>query len=192
MNVDKCVELLNRYIENPEDPEANYNLGLFYEDSGHTASAVSYYLRTAERTYDNLLKYECLLRSSICFNKQGCRNFTVKGLLQHAIALLPTRPEAYFLLSRFYEKENKDGSWTDSYLIASIGDRVAKFGQKSLRTWVEYPGDYGILFQKAVASWWCGLCDESRNLFNLLKDKYVMAKEYEDAVNFNLEKLYKK
>jgi tetratricopeptide (TPR) repeat protein len=188
MNVDKCNELLIRYIQDPENPESNYALGIFYEDNGHTASAVSYYLRTAERTYDTLLQYECLLRAAICFKKQGCRNYTVKGLMQNAISLDPKRPEAYFLLSKHYEHTKE---WSESYMIASIGDKLAKFGQKPLRTWVEYPfGDYGILFQKAVASWWCGLCDESRKLFVLLKDKYQMEQQYEEAVNNNLQKLY--
>ena len=188
MKVDACKNLLLQYIKNPEDAELNYSMGVFYEDNGHTASAVSYYLRTAERTNDTLLQYECLLRAAICFRKQGCRNYTVKGLMQHAVSLEPKRPEGYFLLSRHYESTKE---WSESYMIASIGDKLAKFGQKPLRTWVEYPsGDYGILFQKAVSSWWCGLCDESRNIFMTLKDKYTMEEQYEKAVENNLKKLY--
>ena len=61
-------------------------------------SAVSYYLRAAERTDEILLKYESLIRAALCFERQGSRNFTVKGLIQHAISTCPTRPEAYFYL----------------------------------------------------------------------------------------------
>lgn len=154
-------DLLISFIHNPNNSENNFLLALYYHSIGQTASALSYYLRTAERTDDKLFQYECLIKASMCFDEQGCRSSTVKGLLQHAVSILPKRPEAYYLLSRFYEKENDIKSWKDSYMIASIGEQVSDFNCKSLRTEINYPGKYGILFQKAVASWWCGLCDES-------------------------------
>lgn len=159
-------ELLIKYILNPENAENNYNLGIFYEEIGQTASALSYYLRAAERTKNEMLQYECVIRSSICFDKQGCRNFTVKGLLQHAIALQPSRPEGYYLLSKFYEKENKDGSWHDCYMISSIGNKIANLNvYPSLRSSIEYLGKYSLLFQKGLSAWWCGLNEESKNIF---------------------------
>jgi thiol-disulfide isomerase/thioredoxin len=153
---------------------------------GQTASAVSYYLRAAERTSDELIQYECLLRSALCFEKQGCRNFTVKGLLLHALSILPKRPEAYYLLSRFYEKENKDGSWQECYTIASIGNSVADLNSAPLTTDVGYSGNYVLLFQKAVSSWWCGLCKESNNIFKELLAKYDMKEEFKNSVINNL------
>lgn len=161
--------ILIEYIESPNDPNTNWNLGLYYDSIGQTASAVSFYLRAAERTQDDLLKYECLLKSALCFNKQGSRNFTVKGLMQHAISILPNRPEAYFLLSRHYERESYDGHWTDCYMMASIGEYNSKLEHKPLRTQVEYPaGNWGCMFEKAVSSWWCGLCEESKDIFTNL------------------------
>lgn len=183
-------DLLKKYIDSPKDPENNFSLALYYNDIGQTASAVSFYLRTAELTNDTLLRYECLIRASMCFDEQGCRGFTVKGLLQHAIAILPKRPEAYFLLSRFYEKERKPESWKECYFIASIGDSVCEYkNNPPLRTKVDYPGDYGILFEKAVSSWWCGLCDESRDLFIYLKENYDLDEIHTIAVDNNLKSL---
>lgn len=182
--------LLIEYIKNPGDPEINFSLAIYYHNHGQTASAVSYYLRTAERTDDDLLKYECLIRASMCFDTQGCRSFTVRGLLQHAIAILPKRPEAYYLLSRFYERENKVESWKESYFIASIGHAVCEFDNNPpLRTQVDYPGNYAILFEKAVSSWWCGLCDESRELFIYLRDNYDLDEIHRNSVEHNLQKL---
>lgn len=167
-------DLLYQYLDNPNDPETNFQMALYYDNLGQTASAVSYYLRTAERAPTDILKYESLIKASMCFNRQGSRNFTVKGLLQHAISLMPTRPEAYYLLSRHYEHNQVDGHWTNSYMIASIGEKVSNFNSPPLRTWIDYPGYYGLTFQKALASWHCGLCDESRDLFKMmLKDKNV-------------------
>lgn len=179
-------KLIYDYIEDPEDYNKNYNLGGYYESIGQTASAVSYYLRAAERSKNNIFQYECLLRSAICFEKQGCRNFTVKGLLLHALSIMPKRPEAYYLLSRFYEKENKDGSWQECYTIASIGNSVADLNSEALNTDVGYSGSYVLLFQKAVSSWWCGLCKESRDLFKELLTSYNMNEEFKTAVINNL------
>ena len=46
--------LLNNFIIDPQNPENNYNLAIYYENIGQTASALSYYLRTAE---DRKIKY---------------------------------------------------------------------------------------------------------------------------------------
>jgi tetratricopeptide (TPR) repeat protein len=162
-------ELLEKFINDPEDSDNNFKLGIYYDSIGQTASAVSYYLRTAERTKFDIVKYQSILRAAICFSIQGCRNFTVKGLLQHALAIIPKRPEAYYLLSRFYEKEQ---NYHDSYLIASLGEKLADRDCDPLKLYVDYPGFYGIIFEKAVSSWWCGLCDESRKLFVDLKENY--------------------
>lgn len=168
MGVETISKLLNDFILDSQNPEKNYNLAIYYENIGQTASALSYYLRTAERTQDKLLQYECLLRGSICFDKQGSRNFTVKGLLQNAISILPKRPEAYYLLAKFYSKENKDGSWNECYLISTIAENIVDRDCNSLNTDIPYPGFCGILYYKALSSWWCGLCGESKKLFALL------------------------
>lgn len=181
--------LLSNYINNPEDSENNFSLAIYYDNIGQTASALSYYLRAAERTEDELIRYECLIRGSMCFDKQGTRGFTVKGMLQHAISIQPKRPEAYYLLSRFYERDEKDGHWIDSYMIASIGEKVCDFECSTLRTDVDYPGVYGILYQKAVSSWWCGLCDESRDLFQKLYNEYELDEHYKKSVVDNLVRL---
>ena len=178
--------LLNRFVIDPENDYNNLWLAKHYHSIGQTASAVSYYLRTAERTKDKTLMYACLLISSDCFHSQGCRNDSVKGLLQSAIALCPKRPEGYFLLSRFYERVQ---NWHDSYLIASIGMVVSDFDCDPLPLVVDYPGKYGILFEKAVSSWHCGLCDESRNILVDLLQNYDMDDVHITAVKNNLERL---
>ena len=178
--------LLNRFVIDPENDYNNLWLAKHYHSIGQTASAISYYLRTAERTKDKTLMYACLLISSDCFHSQGCRNDSVKGLLQSAIALCPKRPEGYFLLSRFYERVQ---NWHDSYLIASIGMVVSDFDCDPLPLVVDYPGKYGILFEKAVSSWHCGLCDESRNILVDLLQNYDMDDVHITAVKNNLERL---
>lgn len=189
-NADNYQKLLTDYIEYPNNPESNWNIGWYYDRIGQTASAVSFYLRCAERTDDDLLRFECLLRSALCFQKQGSRNFTVKGLLQHAVSIQPQRPEGYFLLSRHYEREKYDGHWNDCYTVASIGENICKNDSNSLkplRTNVEYPdGEYGLLFEKAVSSWWCGLCDESRELFTDLYLNYALDDSHYNSVHANL------
>lgn len=180
--------LINTYIMDPNNPENNFVLALYYDSLGQTASAVSYYLRTAERTDSDLMKYECLLKAAECFERQGTRKFTVKGLLNQAVALLPKRPEAYFKLSQFYEGDvTNDGRWVESYTVASIGLAVSDFDNlPKMRTRINFPGKYGLLFQKAHTAWWCGLCEESKNMFLDLYTNYDMTPEYTAVVYNNL------
>jgi tetratricopeptide (TPR) repeat protein len=182
-------KLLKRYIFDPNNEDCNYDLGLYYDLIGQTASAVSFYLRCAERSKIPEVQYECLLKAASCFEAQGKRNFTVRGLLQHAVSILPKRPEAYYLLARFYEREDRDGSWQDSYMIASIGEKVADFNSKPLRNSVDYPGSYAVTFQKAVAAWWCGLCEESRDLFIELNKNLDLDDNFRSAVDYNMVNL---
>ena len=180
-------ELLNYFVVNPEEVDINFKLGNYYNSIGQTASAISYYIRTSERTNDKEQAYSCLLAAANCFDLQGCRSNSVKGMLQNAISLLPSRPEAYFLLSRFYEKQS---NYQDSYLIASIGESVSNRKCRSLDINVGYPGFYGIIFEKAVSAWHCGLCDESCNLHYDLLEKYDMDSIHTGAVMHNIEKLF--
>ena len=181
-------QLLKNFIMSPNDPENNFALACYYDEIGQTASAVSYYLRTAERSDDDLLKFECLVKSAACFEKQGTRKFTVKGLLQQAVALQPKRPEGYYYLGLFYETQhNNDGKWLDAYTITSIGLDVADFENTGgLRTNLQFPGKYALMFQKAHVAWWCGLCEESKNIFMDLHLNYEMTDMFTNLVHNNL------
>lgn len=181
--------LLVEFISSPEDPEINLKLATYYDSIGQTASALSYYLRCAERSDDKLLQYVCLIRGAMCFHKQGTRNFTVKGMLQHAVALQPKRPEAYYLLSRHHENEDKDGHWIDGYMIASIAEQVCDMNSPPLRLEVDYPGAFGLKFQKALTSWWCGLCEESKDIFLDLHKNYELDDEHTTVVINNLKQM---
>lgn len=161
----ELVTALYEYIRDPENPEKNYTLGRIYEDMGQGASAVSFLLRAAERTPIKELSYECLIRMAMCFDKQGNRDNTVRGTYKRAIAFLPDRPEAYFYLSKYYERFEK---YSDSYLCVDTALRYGKFDLPSLRNPLDYPGKYGLVFQKAVSAWWWGYTQESRTLFTEL------------------------
>lgn len=177
-------ELLN-YVSDPEDAESNFSLGLRYEDQGHTAAAAGFYVRTAEHSSNDLLSYEALLRMANCFTRQGSRVYMTKGILLRAISMMPDRPEAYFLLSRLYEV-NKD--WQEAYTFAIMGQKLED-GCPALRTNVDYPGKYALVFEQAVAAWWVGLFEESIHLFKQLKKNPTMLPIHITSVQNNLKNL---
>lgn len=177
---------LCEYARDPEDAEKNLILAHFYHARNQSAGAISFYLRAAERTTDKHLSYYCLLKIAECFTYQGKRDNTVRCLYKHAISLLPERPEAYFLLSRHFERINE---YTDAYTYAELGLRCADITHSPLRGQVDYPGKYGLLFEKAVASWWWGKVDECKRLFLDIKYNYSLDAIHLNAVNKNIETL---
>jgi hypothetical protein len=177
---------LQNYIDNPESSVANFELGQEYESIGQTGAAISFYLRTAERSTTDIEQYEALLRCALCFERQRTRERTEKVLLQKAISLLPRRPEAYFLLSRLHEFKKE---WQDSYTTACIGLNSCDFDIEPLATDIQYPGRYGLLFQKGVASWWVGLCEESRVIMHDLKYSHGMNELFSGAVDRNINSI---
>lgn len=188
--------LIKQYINDPNNSETNYALALHYDSIGQTASALSYYLRAAERTDDKLLAYECLIRGAECYMRQGTRRFTVKCMLQNAITLLPKRPEAYLKLSQIYENaSSNDNTWTwapcwfEAYTTASIALELCDFSSPSLRTDVGFRGKYQLLFQKAHTAWHCGLCDYSREAHIDLYQNYDMDELYYSCTVNNIKSL---
>lgn len=192
-------KLIEQFVHAPECDETNYQLALAYESQGQTASAVSFYLRAAERSTDSNLSYECFLRIGLIFEKQDRRYMSSRGMYQQAIAICPKRPEGYFLLSRRLERDGtrtngQDQSvefWFSSYNYACIGLEAADHSLPNLLSNVEYPGKFGLEFEKAVAGWWCGFGPQSQEIFQKLLKNNSLPQTYLDACKNNLERLSK-
>jgi tetratricopeptide (TPR) repeat protein len=162
--------LLNQYILDPENDKKNSRLAIKYMSIGQTAAAISFFLRGAERTKETWLAYDNLLCIGLCFDRQRNRDYTVKAMYREAMALSPTRPEAYYLLSRKLEAEK---NYSESYLIAELGLKLTDEPYMDLiDDRVGYPGKWGLMFQKAVAAWWIGKGMESRKIFQTLVDHH--------------------
>ena len=177
---------LNSFIQSPYNDLAAFDLANWYYDNEQYAAAMSFYLRLTEVSKNDLLIYESLLKCGLCFEKQGNRTFYAKGMYQHAISVLPMKPEAYFLLSRLYER-NKE--WQESYTTAEIGLFMINFDVDELNS-VEYPGKMGFLFEKSVVSWWMGRTKESIELLLDLYENYELSDEYKIAVKNNIKLIW--
>lgn len=176
--------------DDPNSPLINFKMGLEYEAIGQYAAAVSFYLKSAEYGYETerLITYTSLLKVALCAERLGSRSHTCSTSLMHAISYMPNRPEAYFLLSRLYERMQK---WQYSYMHSVMGLMYAHADLEKLPAYVEYEGKYCLIFQKAVSGWWVGQQAQSKKLFKYLLDNYEMADMYVNASLANLESIGK-
>jgi len=179
-------QLLTEYGMDTENPEINFRVGLEYERLGHNAPALSFFLRAAERTDDDLLAYESLIHGSNCYDRQGTRDTTAKGLLQQALCILPERPEAYYLISRF---SGKRYWWQDCYIFADQALRVCDFECEPLSTDVEYPGRYSLIYEKALSAWNWEKVEESKELLLELLNGGEVNDEFKTLIVKQLEKM---
>jgi hypothetical protein len=164
-NLNTC---LYEYIKDTKNYINNFKLGCAYYNIGQTASAVSYFLRAAEKTNDKLMQYNCLLLTALCFEKQGNRISSTKGLLYQALSLLPKRPEAYFLMSRLTERQEE---FMESYTYACLALDNCDFSDYQ-DIGVEYVGKYSLVFQRGVSEWWIGLTEEAKKtMYTLYQEK---------------------
>jgi hypothetical protein len=76
-----------------------FNLAEFYRNEKQYASAITFYLE-ASSLGSELDSYKCLIKTALCFEKQGNRVGTVLDILYKAAALLPERYEAFFHIVR--------------------------------------------------------------------------------------------
>lgn len=160
-------DLLLEYINDPYNEIKNYKLGLYYYNIGQTASALSFFLRTAEWGNNNNLIYESLIMAGLCLSRQNRRHASEMGIYLQAIRHNPNRPEAYYFLSLLHEKKNE---WLESNVNACLsfnlrGNACENFHDIGWR-------EYKCVFQKAVSAWWIGQIELSGDLFYELSDKY--------------------
>lgn len=182
MNIeDLIIELSHK----PFNPELNFKVAVKYEEMNQSASAVSFYLRTAEYGYAEkpTLAYASLCKLAKCFEDQNDRVWTVSNCLLQAVQYLPYRPEAYFLLSRHYEKAEQ---WQESYTWAEMGLRQEQLS--ALPVDVGYWGRYCLEFQKAIAAFWVGRAKESKDMLIRLS-QMDLPLQYQKAVEENLGRL---
>lgn len=165
---------LQNYISYPHVPEANFTLARWYDEQGHDAPAVSFYLRTAEfaeevgleEDSDLLtLAYEALIRAHFCIDRQRTRELTAKSLLQRAIALYPARPEAYCLLAKF---ELRRTNWQEAYMLCSIGYNLPASDATFSAPIEGYVGPESFLFAMMISSHHWGRGTESRQILQEL------------------------
>lgn len=181
----KIEDMVVELSKDPFNPQLNFNCAVEYESINQTASAVSFYLRTAEYG-EGVLVYNSLLKLARCFEDQNDRVYTVSNCILQAAAYMPERPEAYFMMAQFHERA---GNWQECYTWASMGLRAAAYvGDTSLPANVGYYGAYCLDFEKAVSGWWIGRKDESQYLLIKLNSMNIN-KEYKDAVTYNLERI---
>jgi len=181
----KIEQLVIELSKDPFNPTLNFDVAVEYEKQNQTASAVSFYLRTAEYGHEShpTLVYASLLKAAHCFDDQNDRQATVTNCLLQAVAYLPYRPEGYFLLAQFHERL---GQWQECYTWASIG--LHNHLHSALPVDVGYEGSYVLQFEKAVSAWWIGRKDESVEIFNKLDGMYLEP-GYRQAVKNNLERI---
>lgn len=180
-------ELIVDLSTDPFNPEKNFKAAVEYDKINQTASAVSFYLRAVEYGFNShpLIAYTSLLKTSLCFERQKDRQATVTNNALQAAALLPERPEAYFLLSRIHERASQ---WQQCYTFAELGLTKTTKDLPELPASVEYYDTYCLLFEKAISGWWIGRKEESKEL--LLKLEVMnTAPEYTAAIRNNLERL---
>lgn len=177
---------LHNYIRNPENPENNFKLAVEYETIGQTAAAISFYLRAAERSKRLIIQYVSLIRMALCFKKQSRRNLTVKTLLEQAAGVMPNMPHAYYFLSQHLNQTN---THHEAYLLAAIGLQSSNLDQNILDALPEYPGEYGLLFEKSLSAWSIGLGEEARQLLFTLKYNYALDDVHKAAVTNNINNI---
>jgi hypothetical protein len=181
---------LDEFVLDTEDAQKNFNLGMWYEAQNHLAPALSYFLRASERTEDKTLIYESLIHGFFCYDRQGHREVSAKSMLHQALLVDPKRPEAYYLLSKYFEKHQ---DWMQSYMFANLGIQISEENICPLQTDVGYPGKYAMLFQKVISGWWWGKAQECREILEDLVSNYwdQMPEYYQNSVENNYSRLGK-
>lgn len=168
LNNDEFKSLITKLVFDPNNPEINFFLGCHYADLGQYSSAGSYFLRSAERSQDDLLVYEGLIQLASCLMNLKRRRYSAKAILSYAISHMPTRPEAYYLMSKHVEEtEQNEEKWYTAYTNVSTALKVCDFDNlQQLRKRIAYDDVYSLVFQKAHTGFHNGFIEEARELFH--------------------------
>lgn len=152
-------EKLKNYCMNTNGDVQNYEMAIEYYDQRQYASAISFFLRAAERSEDTDLIYRSLILGALCFDKLGKRDYSFEGLLQYAVTVDPTRQEAYFHLCRLNEHKKQ---WREMMINSTIG---AKLEHQEKCRLLEYKGTTAFDFYNAFSKFNNGNIEEAKEAF---------------------------
>ena len=178
---------LDEFIYDPQNPNINFDLAYMYEKLGQTAAAISYYLRTTERTEDKNLQFESMLRVGMCFESQRNRNFTVAGTYNRAITINPHRMEGYYLIAKHYLQINDHQA---AYLYSTLGLELAD-EENNLRTDIQYPGRYAMEYIQAKSGYFVGFYKQSKNKLLELQNNLSVDDEHKLQIEKDLKEVVK-
>lgn len=173
-------KLIKNFIKDPYNDVTSVNLAEFFYQKEQYASAISYYLRTAEYSTDKNLIYDSLIKLGRCLHAQGRRLHSELHSYLNAVKVNPDRPEAYYFLSQAYNDKDDTGL---AYTFACLG--ADKTPENILN--IEYPGSIGIVFQKALNAWHTGRFEESEILFKDLSENYPLIEPFRSEIFSSLK-----
>lgn len=183
---------LNRFVSDSEDTQANYELGLVYFQEGHFASAMSFFLRCAE--IENLnhkpnktLVYTALILVAECLGGIGRRRASQRTAILNAIAYMPHRYEAHYILSQWYELEH---DYFNCFASANTSLALYKNDSSKIAEFLTIE-EYKIKFQIGYCAWWVGKFELSRKTFFDISNEYGMSMDarYRTLVQNNITRL---
>jgi tetratricopeptide (TPR) repeat protein len=177
-------ELISSLSFEPHSAELNFKIAVEYENIGQNASAISFYLRAAEYGIAKELVYSSLIKVGICLERQGERDWNVSNSFLQAIEHTPERPEAYYKLSKFYEKT---ANWQECHTFAELGLFHANKELAPLPVDVGYIGINALEFQKALSAWWLDRQSESLDMFIKLGNLKELEPSHRSAVHNSLK-----
>ena len=152
-------QLVNEHVFDPKNTYKMFDLAREYDKLENGAAAISFYIRCADLEDDDKeLQYKCMIYAGLAYARQERRNYTVLGLLQHAVSILPTRPEAHYSLSKHGEKTT---DWRMCLNHALLG---LEFKDKK-DIGIDWPGEKELWFLRASASWSISGVEYGRQMF---------------------------
>ena len=177
---------LENYIYQPYNEDVTFELAEYYFLNGHYASAMSFYLRTAEYSKNPNKTYEALLMTAKCLSTLKRRDVTELGLWLNALNFDIERPEAYLFISEYYEKQKK---YNQMYSYAILGLKYYA-NSKPLTANLGYEDSYQLTFQKGVSAFWIGRGSEAREIFlDLVVNAHILSDKYKKLVQSNITSL---
>lgn len=171
-------KLLNEHVLDPKNPQKIFDLAKEYDQLGQGAMAVSLYLKAADISEDKLLQYKSVLGIAMCYDRQGNRGYTVEGALLDAASLMPNRPEALYLLAKYYADRN---NWKHSFFYANLG-LAANLPDHDIG--VGYPGRKALAVQAAISKWYITGQQDAKHMMFDLKFKSILSKEHWQQLSY--------
>lgn len=109
------INKLKNYVNDPENPAYNYEIGKEYELLEQHSSATGYFLRAADRTNDKNLIYDSVVSAAKCLIDHGDSFKIVLSLLDQAVNVDSHRLEAFYLRCLSYKYIGDDAAFNEAY-----------------------------------------------------------------------------
>lgn len=170
--------------DEPENARYVFYLGESYRDAGEKQLALKWYMKRSQMGGWEQEVFWSLLQVGILQKELGFSNDSIINTFQKAHRLRPHRGEPLYYLAKIYNEQKK---YALTYAMIKSRQFLPRPSGKDVLFNLDWIEEYGLDFLLAIAAYWLGHYEESKQLTEEVLKKENLPENWKEQAQLNLD-----